>query len=251
LIPYQREINVCEANAYEFIVKDNPFDALSKVCKTFRREIEAWFSAKRSSVDRLSGWKIFPTKTPFVMHFDFVLYGNRSIASAHFTALRSFLRGTTYQTIVRHLVIITRVLEKRTCPYILLNALWPCLKGMKDLEKVDLILGRAGIWHNICKDSWLIPELEKGPKIQYLTWWSGELPNGENTCRGSNKSREEHEEETKEESKEVKVMESVGFDDKRMDPKGALNHSENLAELKRRVNELRWNQSPLLGALRD
>jgi hypothetical protein len=185
------------------------------------------------------------------MPLDDVLYGHRQIASKHFKALQLFLIRTVYQTLVRHLVIMSRVLEKRTCPYILLNALWPCLKGMKELETVDLLLGRAGIWHNICKDSWLIPELEKGPKIQYLTFWGWKPPNGQNACKGSNKSREKHWQETMEESKVIKAMKLVGSRDETMKQKCPLNLSGSLAELKMRINELRWNQSPLLGFLRD
>jgi hypothetical protein len=184
----------------------------------------------------------------FVMPLDDVLYGDRLIASAQFQALKSFLIHTIYQTIVRHLVIITRLLQERICPYILLNALWPCLQRMKDLEKVDLDLGKAGVWHNICKESWLIPELEKGPKIQYITWWDWKPPNGQNTCKGGNKCKGKYEE-FKNKIKLIKVLELIVSGDEIMDPKGLSNLSELIAELKLRINELRWNLSPILGAI--
>jgi hypothetical protein len=221
MLQYQRRIDVCE-----YIEEDDIFKMLSMSCNVLANDIRAWSKTKPTQL-YFSRWgrrPIDPPTTIFVLDFNPVFSADFQSACSHFEAIKCFLRGTENYNIARNLVINTSVLGGNACPYYLLGPLWPCLKGMRNLEQVDLFLRPSGTWnHGLCKEYWFTPEVEKGPKIKCLTWHCAEHVNGENTCQ------------------EREVLKSVGFDDGKIDRDGPMDISKELDYFKRmaKVEELR------------
>ena len=184
-------------NVWEYVKEDDIFKMLSMTCKALAMEIEFWLKTK-PHLDCSSRMEIFPKTTIFVLDFDFLFSKDSLIASRKFKAIKSFLGATENGKIVRHLEINSYSVDDYSCPYFLLSALWPCLKGLRNLEKVELVGAAEREDHDECKIQYFIPEIKKGPKVKYLSWHTAKPVKGENI-------REQNEN-----------LESIGVDDGRI-----------------------------------
>ena len=173
IVPYERWIDICED-----IKEDDRFKNLLEAYPTLADEIEAW-SKGRPELDYDPHFGIYPKSTPFVLDFGSLFSENSLIANRHFEAMQSFLEDTEKSKMARHLEINTSVVERPSCPWVLLNVLWPCLREMGNLKTIDLVGNTRMEYHNICKDEFFIPEMKKGVKLERLTWYTAKhLVNG-------------------------------------------------------------------------